>query len=109
MPDVGFSINKVSGTDGSVRLPDVGVLVGWFSTWSLSKKNPLDSTYVLKATFGHVNETLWNQDYRKEFVVKLSKDKSYRICGAENAKLNGTSLVAEDVTLCPPDEQDSQS
>jgi len=102
MPDdVGFSINKVSGTDGSVRLPDVGVLVGWFSTWSLSKKNPLDSTYVLKATFGHVNETLWNQDYRKEFTVKLSKDKVYSLAQPDGAKveLNGNQLTMEQVSL----------
>lgn len=108
MPDVGFSINKISGTDGSVRMPDIGVLVGWFSTWTLTKNKNTDSTYVLRATFGHVNATLWNQDYPKVFTVKLSKDKIYRLCGMENAELDGTSLTVDGVTLCLPDEGSQQ-
>jgi hypothetical protein len=108
MPDVGFTINKISGTDGSVRMPDVGVLVGWFSMWTLTKKKPTDSTYVLRATFGHVNPTLWNQDYPKVFTVKLTKDKFYQICGAENAVLNDKSIEVENVTLCPPEGSSPQ-
>jgi hypothetical protein len=106
MTMVPIDIQSIKGTDGQVRMPDIGVLVGYFSSWHMSKQG--DGTYLFRGTFAHVNATLWAQDYRKTVTVKLSREKAYQLCQDEGRatrfeKDPGT-LEMEGVRLCLPEE-----
>src|SRR5438132_14255514 len=101
--NVPMDLKAVSGTDGSVRMPDAGILVGWFSSWHMTKQG--DGTYLFRGTFGHVNETLWKQDYRKTISLKLTGQKTYGLCQDEGRKIEfnaeAKTLVHEGRHLCP--------
>jgi hypothetical protein len=103
--NVPINITKVVGKEGRVKMPDLGAVVGWFSSWELTKAKPLDSTYIFRATFGHVNKVLWDQDkYRRVITIDLSKSKTYQLAGGGEPTISGTTLTIEGVSLCLPEE-----
>ena len=69
---------RISGKTGGVRIETLGVLVGTFSTWTLTRHGDdgpdAGGLYDLFAVFSYVNPHLWgDEDYEKTITVKVGK------------------------------------
>lgn len=69
---------RISGKDGEVRIEALGVLVGTFASWTLTRRRdegPDAGLYDLYAVFSYVNPHLWgDDDYQKRIQVKVGKE-----------------------------------
>jgi len=69
---------RVSGKTGEIRIESLGVLVGTFSSWTLTRRGddgPREDLYDLHAVFSYVNPHLWgDDDYVKTITVGLGKE-----------------------------------
>lgn len=68
---------RINGREGEVRIESLGVLVGTFQSWTLSRRGddgPRADLYDLHAVFSYVNPHLWgDDDYEKTITVKVGK------------------------------------
>jgi len=69
---------NISGKDGEIRISSLGVLVGTFKTWNLTRRpddGPGAGLYDLFAVFSYFNPHMWEEeDYEKVITVRLGKD-----------------------------------
>jgi len=73
---------RISGKRGEVRIEVLGVLVGTFSSWTLTRRGDGDpdgqGLYDLYAVFSYVNPHLWGDtDYEKTVSIEIGKGKTY--------------------------------
>jgi hypothetical protein len=70
---------RISGREGEVRIESLGVLVGTFQSWTLTRRGddgPRADLYDLHAVFSYVNPHLWDDDdYVKAITVMIGKQK----------------------------------
>ncbi len=68
---------RISGKQGEVRIETLGVLVGTFASWTLTRRRddgPRADLYDLYAAFSYVNPHLWDDnDYEKTIRVDVGK------------------------------------
>lgn len=107
--------NTVVGKEGSIRIEELGAVIGQFSKWTLSRemKNEEEmlSTFRFAGTLQYINPTLFDDpDYVPVVLITTDRDRrtkkpnQYRLEQAEGAtrSLDGRSLLLEGVTLCQP-------
>jgi len=99
---------SMTGIDGQVVVPAVGVVVGTINRWSLTRSeestpgNP--GVLTLRAFFSYVQPSLMEDDeITKHVIITIRKDKHFRVCG-ERMAFDGATLVMENCRLCPPEE-----
>lgn len=108
---MGFTFNKVQGTEGSVTIPSLGAVIGTMQSWSLHRRGdigPKEGLYDLRAVFSYLNPHLFNDpDYaqRRQILVTIARGKQYRLVLGEDSKvtLDGRSLLIERVGLDVPE------
>jgi len=97
----------MSGVSGQVTVPSVGAVIGTMVRWSLTRSEESSperpGLLTLRASFSYVNQALMNEPgLTKHVLVQIRRDKHYRVCG-ERMAFDGTTLVMEDCSLCPPE------
>ena len=74
---------NISGKDGDIRIRSIGVLVGTFKSWTLTRRpddGPGAGLYDLFAVFSYFNPHMWEEeDYAKVITVRLGKDEFHVI------------------------------
>lgn len=99
---------KISGVKGEVWITALGALIGTMSQWSLTRRGGEDGAdsgdglYDLRAVFSYLNPHLWaDEDYTKDIVVVLGKDKQFRVQKAsdEGTVLVGRTLLMKGVSI----------
>ena len=97
-----------NGPTGKVDVPAVGLLIGEIGSWDLTRRegevSPDKGPYVLRASFLHVSEWLFNDEsLAKRIVIEIGRGKQYRLEADDDARtvLDGRSLLIEGVKLCP--------
>lgn len=104
---------EVQGTEGEIRIPELGAVIGQFRKWKLAKEVKGDDTatgfYVFRAELKYINQALFNdRDYEHAIIVTTGRDRrartkrQYRLELAEGrtANLKGRSLLMEGVRIC---------
>ena len=72
------------GTEGRVTIPSIGVMVGHFSGWTLSRPEGQEG-YSFSGLWGRVNPALWSakdrdgNPYHKVVLLQAGKDKKYEL------------------------------
>ena len=69
---------RISGKNGEVRIEELGVLVGTFKHWTLTRRGDGDpdgeGLYDLYAVFSYVNPHLWDDDdYERVTEIIIGK------------------------------------
>lgn len=97
---------KLTGREGEVRINSLGVMVGEFKHWALTRRgddSPGSDLYDLRAVFSYVNPHLWDEDYERTITIKIGKD-TYRLEQGEGfgpPALTGRSVLnMQGVRLC---------
>jgi hypothetical protein len=97
---------RISGKQGEVRIASLGVLVGTFSSWSLTRRGddgPREDLYDLHAAFSYVNPHAWSDpDYEKTITINIGHD-TFRLEQEEGfaSSLEGRErLQMQGVRLC---------
>jgi len=94
---------QINGVEGRVEAKYIGMTIGEFATWSLTRRGeegPDGTLYDLRAVFRYVNQALFDDgDYEKEYILKLSKNKSLRVVGGQRTELVGKQIIAEGVQI----------
>lgn len=96
---------RISGREGEVRIESLGVLVGTFKSWTLSRRGddgPRADLYDLHAVFSYVNPHLWgDNDYQKsirlvvgdqEFTIEQEDGFDTVIDGRSSLRMQGVRL-----------------
>ncbi len=100
-----ITLTSVAGKEGSIRIPALGTVIGQMASWSLKRRgddDPKSGSYDLRAALSYVNEALFNHpEYasKREIRVRLNKQTEFRVDGGDNARIEGTTLIIEGVTL----------
>jgi len=99
---------RISGKSGEIRIESLGVLVGTFQSWTLTRRGddgPRADLYDLHAVFSYVNPHLWgDDDYVKTITVRLGSE-SFLIEQEADfpVSLDGRrTLYMQGVRLCRP-------
>jgi len=102
---------KISGEQGSVTIPTLGVQVGTMSQWRLTLRPAADGSddsdglYDLRAVFNQFQPYLWeDEDYEKLIVVVLGRGKQrlqFRVqkASGEATVLTGRTLLMKGVSI----------
>jgi hypothetical protein len=97
---------RINGKVGEVRIETLGVLVGTFQSWALSRRGddgPGADLYDLRAVFSYVNPHLWEDtDYIKTITIKIGRD-TFRLEQEDGyaTQLDGRrSVYMQGVRLC---------
>jgi hypothetical protein len=97
---------RINGKTGEVRIEALGVLVGTFQSWTLTRRGddgPGADLYDLRAVFSYANPHLWeDDDYTKTITVKLGKE-VFRLEQEDGyeTRLDGRrSIYMQGVRLC---------
>ena len=68
---------RISGKQGEVRIEELGVLVGTFRSWTLTRRGDGDpggkGLYDLYAVFSYVNPHLWDDEYQRTMEINIGK------------------------------------
>lgn len=103
----GFIYSSLSGREGSILIPPLGVVIGQMVDWKLKRRGddgPSEGSYDLRAVLSYVNEVLFNHDEyasEREVRIVLNRQNEFRL--EENGgkvQLEGMVLTMEGVTLC---------
>jgi hypothetical protein len=98
-----FFWRELSGREGKITIPSLGAVIGIMSSWKLTRREestPGDpGVLTLRASLSYVNPVLVEQPLEKSVIVKITKDKEYRVA-YERLALNGQDLLLEGATLC---------
>lgn len=99
-------VQRISGKEGEVRIETLGVLVGTFASWTLTRRGdggPSEGLYDLYAVFSYVNPHLWgDSDYIKTITLKVGRDtlRLEQQDGYQTALDGRRSLRMQGVRLC---------
>ncbi len=105
-----FVFRRIEGTVGSVVIPNIGLTIGTFGSWTLQRRedaHPGAGEWDLHAVFSYVNDYAWSSTgWDKEIRITFGHPKTgqqYRLDIAENGRtvLEGKSLLIEGANLCP--------
>jgi hypothetical protein len=101
------------GKEGSIRIVELGAVIGQFNDWRLSQdrigEDTWGSTYTFQAECQYVNPELFNDvDYKPEVFIVVSRDRKtkkvdqFRLDQEEGGQrtLDGRSLLMKGVKLC---------
>jgi hypothetical protein len=100
---IGFSlINAFEGSEGQVIVPGLGAVVCTISKWSMRRKGD-NGPFIFRGSLTYFNAALFNnEDLTKHVIVKMTRDKQYRVRGDRLAVSNNT-LLMENAELCLPE------
>lgn len=106
---------KVTGSDGAIRIVELGAVIGQVSKWSLTRETAGDDEtstgyFTFRAEMRYINAALFeSSEYESTVFITTGKDRQTRQvqqCRLEQAEgrkveLKGRSLLMEGVKVCP--------
>jgi hypothetical protein len=98
-----FFWRELSGREGKIIIPSLGAVIGTMGDWKLYR--PEESTQgnpgvlTLRAFLSYVNPVLMEQPLEKHVIIKITKDKQYRV-SYQRMALDGQNLLLEECELC---------
>lgn len=101
-----FFWRELTGREGKITIPSLGAVIGIMSDWKLTRREESTSgnpgVLTLRASLSYVNPVLVEQPLEKHVIIKITKDKEYRLT-YERLALNGSDLLLEGAALCRVD------
>lgn len=100
----GLVINSFTGKDGKIHVPFLGAVVGTFSNWQLTRSEETTAAgprWTLRGVLSYQNDTMLKSDLiEKHFTLILNSKSKIEICGFDEMKVEGASILVEGVVQC---------
>jgi hypothetical protein len=104
-------LRKLTGTEGQIKIPSLGAVVGTISSYSLVRletAGPDDGQFRFSAALSYFNKHLFENPMSKDIVITFGRDpsghkKQYRVEVSPTGRmeLQEMTLLIEGAKLCP--------
>lgn len=108
-----FQISLVSGKEGQITIPSVGVVAGITRSWSLRREEsgPNAGSWTLHASLSYAHEKLMGDDtLEKRIILTIARDpttkveKKYRFESTDLKLEDASTLIGKGGTLWPVEQ-----